>query len=292
MISFGKSQGFAVVVAAAVIGAACSNSTSPGSTGALTLAQGDTLSQVVTGDAQSDLDFATFSGAATVGPETLRDDILTGPPACVSRSPASPTNSDSDRVPDSVRITFNDCVVVYPLSSDTVRGSIDVLDPTPTVTDHAWKHVFNDLTRVHVGAAGRETIVDVNGSRQIIGDSAQLAFTSTNMSTTWQFPNGGTASHVRSWSLTFTADTAGTILPDSALPSGSLTIAGNSTWTRGSNTWMVVVSTPSPLHYSAACTVRPKFDSGTIDAVVTRGGNTSHLSIQFTACGQYTVTRT
>jgi hypothetical protein len=91
--------------------------------------------------------------------------------------------------------------------------------------------------------------------------------------------------------VSFTADVAGTIAPDAALPSGSLSILGTSTWTRGPNTWSVAASTPSPLHYNATCTVRPRFDSGTFQAVVTRNALTSNVTIQFTACGQYTVTR-
>ncbi|HTR21310.1 MAG TPA: hypothetical protein VMH88_10695 [Gemmatimonadales bacterium] len=291
MISFGRSFGLAVTLVGAILGAACSNSTSPSSSPALSVAQSDTVGQVLTSDAQGEIDFATVSGTAAVFPALRADIVLSPPPPCVSRSPASPANSDADPVPDSVRITFADCVATFPASSDTVSGTIDIFDPTPTVTDHAWKHIFTDLTRVHVGPLGRESIITFNGTRQGSRDSAQIAFTSTNVSTTWQWPSGGTASHERSWTLLFTADAAGTIVPDSALPSGSLTIAGTSTWTRGARSWTIDVTTPSALHYDASCTVRPKFDSGTIAAVVTRGANTSHLSIQFTACGQYTVTR-
>src|SRR5207302_4692603 len=41
----------------------------------------------------------------------------------------------------------------------------------------------------------------------------------------------------------------------------------------------------------ASCTVRPKLDAGTSKTTVTRNGTTSTVSIAFTACGQYTVTR-
>ena len=42
---------------------------------------------------------------------------------------------------------------------------------------------------------------------------------------------------------------------------------------------------------NATCTVAPRFDSGTLTAAVMRGGATMHVVITFTACGQYTVTR-
>ena len=277
-----------LAVAAAVLGTACSNNTGPASA-ALTSAQADSLSAVVTTDVQAEVDFSTDNGTGAVGPSAPAN---TPPPACVSRTPASPANSDADPVPDSVRLTFNNCVVNYPLGgSDTVRGAIDILDPTPTTTDHAWKHIFSDLARIHVGPLGRQWSVTLNGTRQIIGDSAQLNFTSTNVRTDYTWPSGATASHLRSWTISFTADTAGQIQPDTRLPSGSLSLSGNSTWTRGPNTWNLVASTTTPLHYNVNCTVRPMFDSGTLKFVVTRNSLTTNVTIQFTACGTYTVTR-
>lgn len=277
-----------LALAAAMLGTACSNSTGPASV-SLTSAQADSLSAVLATDVQSEFDFSTANGSGAVGPSAPAN---TPPPPCVSRTPAAPTNSDGDPVPDSVRLTYNNCAVNYALGgSDTVRGTIDVLDPTPSTTDHAWKHIFTDFARIHVGPLGREWTWTLNGTRQIIGDAAQLAFTSTNVSTTYTWPNGASANHTRSWSITFTADTAGQIQPDAPLPSGSVTLAGNSTWTRGPNTWNLVASTTTPLHYNKTCTVRPMIDSGTLKFVATRNGLTTNVTIQFTACGTYTVTR-
>src|SRR5438034_202201 len=89
----------------------------------------------------------------------------------------------------------------------------------------------------------------------------------------------------------FTADVPGSIQPDARLPSGTLSIEGTSTWTRGTNTYSLVVSTDPVLHYNASCTVRPKFDAGTLHVTVTRNGTASNVTVAFTACGQYTVTR-
>jgi len=277
-----------LAVAAAMLGTACSDNTGPASV-SLTSAQAESLSAVLATDVQSEFDFSTANGSGTVNPGAPAN---TPPPVCVTRTPASPANSDGDPVPDSVRLSFNDCVVNYLAGgSDTVRGTIDVLDPTPSTTDHAWKHIFTDFTRIHTGPLGRQWTWDLNGTRQIIGDSAQLAFTSTNVSTTYTWPNGASANHTRSWSITFTADTAGKIQPDQPLPSGSLSLAGTSTWTRGSNTWNLVASTTTPLHYNATCTVRPMIDSGTLKFVATRNSLTTNVTIQFTACGTYSVTR-
>ena len=51
------------------------------------------------------------------------------------------------------------------------------------------------------------------------------------------------------------------------------------------------VSTDVPLHYNAECTVAPKFDAGKLVIVMTRGDRTATVTIEYTACGQYTVTR-
>ncbi len=278
-----------LAVAAAMLSTACSNNSTGPASVSLTSPQADSLSAVLATDVQAEVDFSTANGAGIVGPSAPAN---TPPPPCVSRTPASPTNSDGDPVPDSVRLTYSDCVVTYALGgSDTVRGTIDVLDPTATITDHAWKHIFTNFERIHVGPLGREWTWTLNGTRQIIGDSAKLAFTSTNVSTTYTWPNGSSANHTRSWNITFTADTAGQIQPNAPLPVGQLTLDGNSTWTRGPNTWNLVATTTSPLQYNPTCTVRPMFDGGSIQFVATRNGLTTTVTISFSACGQYTVTR-
>jgi len=285
-----RMSGFtALSFAAAMLGTACSNSSTAPVAVSLTAAQADSVSSVIATDVQGEIDFSTANGAAAIGPSAPAN---TPPPACVTRTPASPTNSDGDPVPDSVRLTYTNCVVNYLLGgSDSVNGTIDILDPTPTVTDHAWKHIFTNFERVHTGPLGRQWTWTLNGTRQIIGDSAQLAFTSTNVSTDYTWPNGSSANHTRSWNITFTADTAGQIQPDSPLPVGTLTLAGTSTWTRGANTWNLVASTTAPLHFNPTCGVRPMFDAGVLKFVATRNSLVTTVTIQFTACGQYTVTR-
>ena len=71
----------------------------------------------------------------------------------------------------------------------------------------------------------------------------------------------------------------------------TLDIAGTSTWTHGSNSYSLAVTTAPALHYNASCTVAPRFDAGTLAMTVTKNGVTSNVTIQFTACGQFTVTR-
>ena len=187
--------------------AACTHETtapvSSGSTNpALSLPEASMMGEAVTADAESELDGATLSsGTFLPGLAAPITPFGSGDGLCMpSRSPASPGNADGDRVPDSVRIAF-DCGFAMGREADTVRGTIDIVDPTPAAAD------------------------------------------------------------------------------------------GTSTWTHGTNSYALTVSTDPVLHYNASCAARPKFDAGTIKTTVTRNGTTSTVTIAFTACGQYTVTR-
>ena len=280
------------VAAVALWLAACSEGSGPPQP-ALTQAQADSVGEVVVADAQADLDVATAEGGPGFVPGASP-----GLPLQLSTQfcqptiePTPATNSDGDRVRDSVRVTFVDCVITFRRGSDTVRGTIDVVDPTPTFTDRSIKLAFTDFARIRVDRAGLMSSITQNGSRQVIRDADHIAQSTVDFHTDYVFRDGTTASHVRDWDLLFTADVAGAIRADSWLPSGTLTVTGGSTFSHGDKAFALDVSTPSPLHFDATCEDRPKFDSGTLTVIATRNGTTSTVTIAFTACGQYTVTK-
>jgi hypothetical protein len=154
------------------------------------------------------------------------------------------------------------------------------------------KTVFGALTHKRVFTiSGLWTSVALNGVRLATRDASVLQHSVTDFTTDYVFRNGGTASHERTWTSTFTADVAGSIAPDTPLPSGTWNVAGTSIWTRGARSHQVAVTTSPALHYDASCTVVPRLDAGTLTAVVTRNGAVSTVTIEFTACGTYTVTR-
>lgn len=273
--------------------AACSERTGPQQP-ALTAAQADSIGQVLVADAQAELDVATAGGGPGFVPGAAPP-IVTGssPFTChVDVSPTPPVNSDGDRVADSVRVTFSDCVFTFRRGSDTVRGIIDVVDPTPVNTDHALKLAFTDFARVHVNHDALMSSITWNGSRQVIRDSAKISQTAVDFRTDILFRDASTATHLRNWDALFTADSAGAIRDDWWLPSGPLTITGTSTFTHGDHSFALDVTTPTALHFDATCQDRPKFDSGTLVVVATRNGATSTITITFTGCGQFTLTKT
>lgn len=281
-------------VVAALVGAlaACRTDQVASPHAILTQAQADSVGDVVTADVQNELDVATVSNGlgfipgAPVGP-------LTGPPTfCVPQiSPNPPADADADRVPDSVRIVFDNCVIGFN-SQDTVRGTIDVVDPTPTITDRSIKQAFTDFERIFIDRHGHEASLSVNGTREVIRDSAEISQSSTDFSTVYKFADGDSVADLRNWAIAFTADVPGSIQRDAPLPSGTLTINGSSTLTFNDSTvFALAVTTPTTLHRDATCTERPQFDAGKIVAVVTRHGTTATITVEFTACGQFTVTK-
>src|SRR5260370_30258078 len=118
-----------------------------------------------------------------------------------------------------------------------------------------------------------------------------LRTSETNFRTDYVYGNGATAEHVRTWTVLFTADVAGSIQPNALLPSGAWTVTGTSAWTRGHSSHSLTVTTNPPLHYNASCTTAPRLDAGTITAVASRGPPTITESDQFPACAKHPVTR-
>jgi hypothetical protein len=116
-------------------------------------------------------------------------------------------------------------------------------------------------------------------------DSGTLCHTDSNFHAACVFPDGTAATLVRTWTSTFTVDTPGSIQADQTLPSGTWTITGTSSWPQDGTACSVTVSTSRALHYNASCTATPRFDAGTVTAVVRLGGPMATVTMQFTACG-------
>jgi hypothetical protein len=260
--------------------------------------QAESLAKTVVTDVVSEMGTATMDGPAAA-PAAAAPLFATAPMGtspgsqCLpAKSPASPLDSDHDGVPDSVRFDYAGCVISYPLAIDSLSGTIDLIDPTPLTADHAVERVFTNFRRATVNLVSNTTrAVTDNGVRTASHDMTTLRTSETNFRTDYVYGNGATAEHVRTWTVLFTADVAGSIQPNALLPSGTWTVTGTSSWTRGHSSYSLTVTTNPPLHYNASCTTAPRFDAGTITAVVTQGTHAMTVSIQFTACGKYTVTR-
>jgi hypothetical protein len=285
--------GFAAAVALGAV--ACSTPAAP--SGFLTTQQASLLSSAVALDAEGNVSDATTTGGTVAytdaGPvgNVSQSSPVQCIPAPTRTPPGTPADADADGVPDSVRFTLGACVLTYPAETDTLRGTIDILDPTPAVLDHAVKRIFTSVVRARL-RSGKLSYETANGTRMTTRDATTLTHTETNFRTDYVFPDGSAATHVRSWTSTFTADVASSIMADQTLPSGNWSISGTSSWTQGGNTYSLSASTSAAVHYNATCTATPRFDGGTLTVVVTQGSQTSTVTIKFTACGAFSATKT
>ena len=290
--------GAVLLAAFAVALGACSDGSSPStSSDVLTQSQAAEISADAAGDLDELADFSSFDPstglvvtAAGVGPQA------SFAPGCVTISPLPPTNSDGDAVPDSVRFEYDNCIFTRGNGTvtDSLGGIIDFFDPLPNSSSHGVRHKLIDFTRKRDNTAFplRSFTAVHNGIREWGGNADTLGHTITGFSTVWTHPSGRTTIHTKDWVAKFTATTPGTISLITPLPAGSFTLNGTGTWTTLGRDWSVVTTTATPLAYDPSCNVAPRFTAGELSLVVTRNGDVTNVSIVFTACGQFTVTRT
>jgi hypothetical protein len=286
--------------AAALFIVGCDTATSPGG-GALSQAQADTVADVMATQADGLAEGAAFGGTTAPTVDFFASALPRGmifpffSRFCTpTRSPDPATNSDGDPVPDSVRVDFTGCTLTSPRLTIDVSGTIDFVDPTPTTTDIGLKTRYNAFTR-SVTFDTKTRAVKQDGVRLVIKSGAKLQLADSAFKTDFTFFDGSTASHLVNWNTLFTPDTSTMVMSDSfrgwSLPSGTWTINGTSTFTRGDNSRALSVTTDPPLHFNRACMKGPRFDAGTLKVVVTKNGTTTTVTVAFTACGEYTVTR-
>jgi hypothetical protein len=287
--------GAVLLAAFAVTLGACSDGNSPStSSDVLTQSQAAELSADAAGDLDELADFSSFDPSTGIVVSAARPQAMV--PPCVTSSQTPPIDSDGDAVPDSVRFTYNNCVFVRGNGTvtDVLSGKIDFIDPLPAAASVGVRHRFTDFTRQRDNTAFplRSFTAVHNGLREWGGNTDTLGHTITGFSTVWTHPSGRTTIHTKDWVAKFTATTSGTISLTAPLPAGSFTLNGTGTWTTLGRDWSVATSTGSPLIYSPSCLVAPRFTDGTLNLVVTRNTDVTNVAIDFTGCGQFTVTRT
>src|SRR5262245_24990113 len=266
--------------AAALLLTACVDDNKPGDGGTLSQAQADTVAEVMAVAADGLAEGATFAGPADPSMDFVASAMPRGmpypilPALCTpTRSPNPPMNGDADAVPDSVRVDFTGCMLTTPGFTIALGGMIDYVDPTPTTTDIGLKTRYLDFMR-SVTFGTRTRAVHQNGVRLVIRSANMLQRADSSFHTDYAFPDGSTASHVLDWSSLFTPDAAGFVENTSwhgwTLPSGTWTINGTSTFTRGTQSFALTVTTAMPLHFDATCRMAPRFDAGSLNVKVVK----------------------
>ena len=174
-------RALAGAAAVLVLVTACNNEsgTAP-TTPLLSQAQAESLATTVVADIVGEIGTATMdasgSMAATAPLDASAPAGSTTATQCVpTESPTPVVNSDNDGVPDSVRFDYTGCVISRPLSLDSLSGTIDLIDPTKLVADHAVERVFTDFKRLTVSlVSGAKSAVTSNGERRASHDGTTL----------------------------------------------------------------------------------------------------------------------
>lgn len=207
-------------------------------------------------------------------------------PGCVS--PSSPTDSDGDGVPDDATFIFT----APPCRFEGWRGgtleivgTLRVQDPAPTNAGFGHDATLTEL-RTRFSSAGATDIYDVRrtGTRSVSGSVAGLLLTA-DLHVVRTFAGHPDADIRKEWAVNYTPATSLQI--NAPLPSGTLDIAGTVDWTRGTEHYELVITTPTPLHYNADCTdTVQRIDAGEMHLAGTIEGDDGFVRVRWTGCGQ------
>jgi hypothetical protein len=171
---------------------------------------------------------------------------------CVN--PSTPADSDGDGVPDDATYIFTapPCRFTgWRGGTLEVVGQLRIQDPAPAAAGFGYDATLTGL-RTRFTTNQNTVLFDVirNGTRVLSGSVSQLLL-STDLQLSRTFAGKPDASADQQWAMTFTPATPLQI--NSAIPSGTLDVAGGLNWDRGDEHFALTVTTPTVLHYNADC---------------------------------------
>ena len=205
---------------------------------------------------------------------------------CVS--PSSAADSDGDGVPDDATYLFTapPCRFTgWRGGTLDIVGSLRIRDPNSTSAGFGYDATLTGL-RSRFTSADAKLIYDVtrNGTRTLSGGALQGLLLTADLQVIRTFAGQPDAAIDQQWSLNFTPATSLQI--NAPLPSGTLDIAGTVDWTRGTEHFVLTVTTPTPLQYDAGCidTVQ-RISAGDMQASGTFGDLEGLVRVRWRGCG-------
>ena len=205
--------------------------------------------------------------------------------SCVS--PSAATDSDGDGVPDDATYLFTapPCRFTgWRGGTRDIVGQLRIQDPAPTSAGFGYVATLTVLRSLFISADSK-VIQDVrrNGTRTLSGSTNGLLLIS-DLQITRNFAGHPDATIDRQWTINYTP--AAPLQINEPLPSGALDIAGTTDWTRGTEQFTLVVTTPTPLQYDASCTdTVQRIRAGELHATGTFGDMQGFVRVRWTRCG-------
>jgi len=220
-------------------------------------------------------------------PARLLQPFSTGPADDPCVTPSSTADGDGDGVPDDASYTFT----APPCRYEGVRGfGLDVVgqlriaDPAPETAGFGANVALTAL-RFSLSAEDADLNYDVirNGTMTLTGSPAGLELvTDLQVVRTFTGLPDAAAEHV--WTVGF--DPENTLQINQPLPNGSVTVSGAVGWTRGNESFDLIITTATPLHYDAGCDATgQRFDEGELRVSGTFGETPGYVRIVWEDCG-------
>ena len=207
-------------------------------------------------------------------------------PGCVT--PSTPGDADGDGVPDDAIYLFTapPCRFTgWRGGTLDIVGQLRVQDPAPGQAGFGYEGTLTGL-RTRFTTADNKVIYDVtrNGTRVLSGSVSSLLL-SADLQVIRTFAGKPDAAIDQQWTLTYTPETPLQI--NTAIPGGTLDLAGTLDWTRGTEHYVLTVTTPSPLHYNGGCTdTVQRIDAGVMRLAGTFGEVDGAVVVHWDGCGR------
>ena len=206
-------------------------------------------------------------------------------PPCAT--PSSTTDSDGDGIPDDATYLFTSppCHFTgFRGGTLDVVGQLRTQDPTPSAAGFGYDATFTVLRYTITSGDGETTYsVTRNGGATLTGSTAGL-FLATDLQVARTFTGQPDAAVDEQWTVTYAPETPLQI--NRPIPAGTLDVSGTLDWTRGTETFSLTVTTPTPLHYAACSDTAQRFDAGELRANGTFDSTAGYVRVRWTECGK------
>ena len=203
---------------------------------------------------------------------------------CPSFSPDPPIDTDQDGVPDNALFTFDPqfCTTTDQNGTSVITGSVRVSDPVSATI--GFDLDINALRLAFTSATGSDNFaLSMDGTRSLRGSSSLL--TLDEDFSLGAEAGGQSVSLDAAHSVSFTAETASSIVFDGLLPNGTIDLSGNFQAVAPDGFFSLLLSTPVPLTYDASCGFDGDVVAGVLRAAASSQQGSAAVEVTLNGCG-------